>query len=95
MVDSSLLIDAPATPVRPIYPPTVLVCVPRAVCERYWSLPWAEVIAAAEKGSDGITVERDLPFRYIGRMNERNPRPDVAFLREGDKGRTFLYQQNW
>jgi hypothetical protein len=72
--------------------PEVVVCVPRVVFAQYWPLPWAAVLEAAERGVDGLTIQRAV-----------NHQPDVAFLREGDgsydgaerKGTTFLFQQNW
>jgi hypothetical protein len=79
--------------------PTVFVCVPRAVVPHYLDAPWADVLAAAERGVDGLAVVTDRPHWWRGTIGEPPPRvPDVAFLAEGQdnwRGRTVLYQQNW
>ena len=36
--------------------PTVWVSAPRAVAADYWSRPWADVVDAADRGHDGLTV---------------------------------------
>ncbi len=62
-----------------------LVSVPRSVFQKYWRLPWVEVVDAAKRGVDGLMFEDETA-------------PDTAVLREGDgrqKGRTLLYRQNW
>ena len=92
------LLDLPTIASRSAWAPTLLVCVPRAVFAAYWPLSWIDVLAAAERGLDGLTIESDPPRHWLGHPGEPNPRPNVAFLREGDgnwKGRTCLYQQNW
>jgi hypothetical protein len=77
----------------------VFVCVPRAVAATYWAMPWGDVLEAAERGVDGLTVQFETPVLWVGRPDEAAEPPDVVFLREGDgdwgKGRTLLYQQNW
>src|SRR5688572_8337163 len=85
---------ATPTPVCVLY-----VSVPRAVFTDYWHRPWVEVLAAAERGEDGLTLETVIPRPWQGQAGEAPPnRPDVAFLREGmlhgRSGCTLLYQQN-
>jgi hypothetical protein len=47
------LTDTPvAPPTRTVWTPNVLVCVPRAIATDYWALPWADLMAAAERGCD-------------------------------------------
>jgi hypothetical protein len=43
--------DVPARSAPRGHVVTTYVCVPRAVFDRYWSLPWADVIAAAAAAS--------------------------------------------
>lgn len=71
--------------------------VPRAQLATWWPRPWADVISAAERGEDGLTVVHVPP-------GSRAVLPDVAWLREGvgepfddawGKNRTLLYHQNW
>ena len=78
----------------------IYVRVPRAYAEQYWHKPWAEVLAAAERGDDGLCVTA-RPKPWIGTFfSERGTSsdPDVAFLAEGQEafvGKTVLFQQNW
>ena len=63
-----------------------IVVVPRAVADRYYGLPWRDVVAAAKAGSDGLLLSEDTAiFR---------PESDTAHLREHD-GRAFLFKQGW
>ena len=64
----------------------------------YWPLPWAEVVAAADAGTDGLNGQSTPPILWEGQINQMNHQPDVRVSREGTgdyKGRTLLYQQNW
>ena len=90
-----------------VLPSTILVCVPRGVFDRYWPLPWADVVAAAKCGVDGLAIHQGPPARYmcwVGDQFTGEPAVnsgvplDVAFLRDGEgpwRGRPWLYQQNW
>lgn len=65
----------------------VLVQCPRVVWGKYSDMPWKDVVAAAERGDDGLTITDSKKYGY-------------AFLREGDKGgiledKTSLYHQAW
>lgn len=67
--------------------PVAFVAVPRAVAADYWHQPWVDVVAAAERGDDGLMC-----------CDATSSQPDVAFLHEGHgtfTGRTTLRQQNW
>ena len=79
--------------------PTMFVSVPRAVAALYWHQPWADVLSAAERGSDGLAVVTERPRVWLGLTGDAAPLvPDMAFLAEGQgewRGRTVLYQQNW
>ena len=85
------------------YVPSVLICVPRVVFDQYWPLPWADILAAAEQGRDGLTIVHELPPVFVAGFWSQTPNPaaqcDVAYLREGtqwgEAGRTLLWQQNW
>jgi hypothetical protein len=93
---------SPAPPVQTIHSvlryPDVIVAVPRVVASAYGRRPWADVVAAATAGTDGLAFV-DRPRWWRGLACEPPPDPrDVAFLAEGEddwRGRTVLYQQNW
>jgi hypothetical protein len=74
--------------------PTVWVSAPRAVAADYWSRPWADVVDAADRGHDGLTVVTERPLHWGGRACDQPPNPpDVAYLAEGQddwRGRTVL-----
>lgn len=64
-----------------------LIVVPRAHYAKYHPLPYAEVLAAAERGDDGLTVTNSKDY-------------GAAYFREGDKGgmlegRASLFFQGW
>lgn len=67
-----------------------VVAVPRAVFEKYWHLPYAEVKAAADAGTDGLEV---------GQWSMPPWTADVAYVRCGDDflslGQTLLFKQCW
>lgn len=50
----------------------IVVMVPRAVAPQYWHRPWSEVLAAAEAGTDGLSVHSP---RFTP-MLAQPPRPD-------------------
>lgn len=64
-----------------------LVIVPRAHFGKYHQMPFADLLAAAERGEDGLTVSDAHSY-------------GSAFFREGDKGgplegKSSLYFQGW
>ena len=65
------------------------VVVPRAVFEQYCHEPWADVVAAAQAGTDGLSTLTDDYFSLPPFT------PDTAVLRAGDTGQCFLFKQNW
>jgi len=90
-------VAAPVMETPAAVPTAVLyVAVPRKVFDRYWPQPWADVLAAAERGDDGLALETGTPRLWGGRLCDGRPdRPDVAFLRAHRLGGTALHQQNW
>lgn len=73
--------------------------VPRRVIEKYHHEPWADVLAAAERGEDGLTVLRKRPMRWFHPGGNPVAPDDVAYLAQGQHGaweqKTVLHQQNW
>lgn len=72
------------------------VKVPRAKADAYYYEPWASLIAKAERGEDGLSVQHGRPRLHI--PDAAAAEPDVCFLCEGQhdwRGRTVLHQQNW
>lgn len=78
---------------------TVYVMAPRAVAAMWWHEPWDVVLAAAERGTDGLSVQYGRPRIWQGPQVGYAPDPpDVAFLAQGQHEwaqKTVLHQQNW
>jgi hypothetical protein len=36
--------------------PDTYVIVPKAVCPQWWPRPWSEMLAAADRGDDGLAI---------------------------------------
>lgn len=79
--------------------PNVFVIVPRAALPTYMHQPWADVLAAAERGTDGLAVSHARPRVWRGSLQDGDPEVlDVAFVAQGQyhfSEKTVLYQQNW
>lgn len=77
----------------------MFIAIPKTVVTTWCHRPWDEVLAAAEAGIDGLSVETASPRLWLGRDSDNAPeRPDVAFFRKGDhrlSGRAVLFQQNY
>jgi hypothetical protein len=63
--------------------------VPRALVPSYTDRPWADVVAAAEAGTDGLNVVDADYFGIVAAERE------TAWLRENPAGGCFLFKQNW
>lgn len=69
----------------------VVVVVPREALSKYELLPWVEVVAAAERGDDGLTTA----------ATSHTAKPDTAVLRGAHsrerslQGCTMLYSRGW
>jgi hypothetical protein len=64
--------------------------VPRAVLPKYWSRTWAEVVTAAQAGTDGLkTIDENIFFTT-------SQTPETAWLRAQDStGGCLLFRQHW
>lgn len=67
----------------------VFVRVPRAVFPRYVGQRWADVLAAARAGDDGLEVVQENYYQVGNRTGE------WAMLRESPSGGCYLFRQNW
>ncbi|HUC40862.1 MAG TPA: hypothetical protein VMR92_08525 [Gemmatimonadales bacterium] len=65
------------------------VQVPRLHVPFYANQSWADVVLAASREEDGLTMVHGNFFSIS------KPVPDVALLREGPTGGCLLFQQNW
>lgn len=77
---------------------TLYAVVPRAVIEQYSHKPWCVVLAAAERGDDGLSVHHGRPILWQGPQMGAPKVPDVAYLTNGQgdwEQKTVLHQQNW
>ena len=64
--------------------------VPRAHLTAYWSRPWAEVVAAAQRGTDGLKIVDENIFLTTHQT------PETAWLREQEgTGGCLLFRQHW
>ncbi len=64
--------------------------VPRALVPVYGDKTWAEVVAAAQQGTDGLAV---VDADFYGTLHAR---PDTAWLREyRETGGCLVFRQNW
>lgn len=67
--------------------PRLFVCVPRAVCASWWPRPWAEMLASAEAGVDGLVVVVDpkvqVPDRKSSEPNAMKDVDDYPYTKRG------------
>lgn len=82
MMGATAIVEDP-----PVRKGTKLVRVPRALHPKYAAMPWAEVLAAAERGDDGLEITDTKNFGF-------------SYFRKGDRGgmladRPTLFFQGW
>jgi hypothetical protein len=80
--------------------PVIFVRVPRMAFDKYWPLPWSQVVAAAEREVDGCAVAPSHVTEAGIAVIDEVAVPNTAYLRQGPTpswpaDKTILFQQNW